>query len=209
MSSFKRSLRHTLRRLTALGMLAVALPLAAAERAIDKQVDVAAGIDEVWKAWTTREGLVGFFAPEAVVEARVGGPFELHFDPGAPAGQRGADGMRIMALQPPRMLRFDWNAPPSLPQAREQRTFVVGRLTPVDAQTTRVSLHHTGWGDGGEWDRAYAYFDRAWGNVLGGLQKRFKDGPVNWQPWLAQLAAARARAATTAPGAGTAASAPR
>ena len=31
---------------------------------------------------------------------------------------------------------------------------------------TRVSLHHTGWGDGGEWDKAYDYFNKAWDNVL-------------------------------------------
>lgn len=179
------------------------LPAQAAERAIDKQVDVPAGIEAVWQAWTTREGLVSFFAPDAVVEARVGGPFELHFDPTAPAGLRGADGMRVMALQPPRMLSFDWNAPPSLPEARRQRTFVTVRLSALDAGTTRVTLHHTGWGDGGEWDRAYAYFDRAWGNVLGNLGKRFREGPVDWRPWLAQLAAMRAAAAASA------ASAPR
>ena len=48
-------------------------------------------------------------------------------------------------------------------------------------------LHHTGWGDGGEWDKADAYFDKAWGNVLGSLQKRFETGPVDWTAWLAQL----------------------
>ena len=85
------------------------------------------------------------------------------------------------------MLSFDWNAPPSLPQARQQRTFVVVRLAPVDGQSTRVSLHHTGWGDGGEWDKTFVYFDRAWGNVLGNLKKRFDVGPQDWTEWRAQL----------------------
>ena len=40
--------------------------------------------------------------------------------------------MRFMALQPKRMLSFDWNAPPSLPEARLQRSFVVVRLEPVE-----------------------------------------------------------------------------
>ena len=52
-----------------------------------------------------------------------------------------------------------------------------------------VSLHHTGWGDGGEWDKAYAYFDRAWGNVLANLQKRFADGPIDWTEWRGKLKA--------------------
>ncbi len=176
-------------------LLSAAISAHGAERAIDKEVVVPAGVDAVWQAWTTSEGLTSFFAPEAVVEARVGGPFHIHIDPGAQPGQRGADDMRILAIQPKRMLSFDWNAPPSLPQARQQRTFVIVRLQPVDTQSTRVTLHHTGWGDGGEWDQAYQYFDRAWGQVLGGLKTRFEQGPKDWGPWLAQLAAWRAQQA--------------
>jgi uncharacterized protein YndB with AHSA1/START domain len=159
----------------------------AAERAIDKSVEVAATLDQAWQAWTTREGIVAFFAPDARVEARVGGPFQIYFDPGAPAGSKGADDMRYLALQPQRMLSFDWNAPPSLPEVRAQRTVVILRFEAVNPTTTRVSLHHVGWGDGGEWDRAYAYFDRAWGTVLGNLKKRYDSGPIDWAPWLEQL----------------------
>jgi hypothetical protein len=85
------------------------------------------------------------------------------------------------------MLTFDWNAPPSLPEARRQRTFVIVRLADIDGQSTRVTLHHTGWGDGGEWDKTFAYFDRAWGHVLGNLKQRFERGPQDWSDWLAQL----------------------
>jgi uncharacterized protein YndB with AHSA1/START domain len=172
----------------------LAAPAAAQERSLNNEVLVAAPAASVWQAWTTREGITSFFAPDAVIEARVGGAFHIHIDPGGTPGLKGADDSRFMALQAPRMLSFDWNAPPSLPQARAQRTFVVVRLHPVDEQTTRVTLHHTGWGDGGEWDRAYQYFDRAWGQVLGNLKKRFDTGPVDWAPWLAQLEAARQRA---------------
>jgi uncharacterized protein YndB with AHSA1/START domain len=174
--------------------LALALPATAAERALDKEVVVAAGVDQVWDAWTTREGLVAFFAPDAEVQPRVGGAFHIHFDPGAPAGSKGADDTRFLALQPRRMLSFDWNAPPHLPEARAQRTFVVVRLEALGPQSTRVTLHHVGWGDGGEWDRAYTYFDRAWGSVLGNLKKRFDSGPVDWKPWLEQLEKMRAAA---------------
>jgi uncharacterized protein YndB with AHSA1/START domain len=159
----------------------------AAERAIDKSVDVPASVDAVWAAWTTSEGIQTFFAPEARVEARVGGAFHIHMDPGAAPGQKGADDMRFLALQPKKMISFDWNAPPSLPEARQQRTLVIVRFAPLGDNSTRVTLHHTGWGDGGEWDKAYTYFDRAWGNVLGSLKERFEKGPRDWAPWLAQL----------------------
>jgi uncharacterized protein YndB with AHSA1/START domain len=96
-----------------------ALPAQGAERAIDKQVVVNATLDQAWDAWTTREGIVAFLAPDAKIEPRVGGAFEIYFDPYAPAGSKGADGMRFMALQPKKMLSFDWNAPPSSPEARQ------------------------------------------------------------------------------------------
>jgi uncharacterized protein YndB with AHSA1/START domain len=180
-------------------LLGLAAPwVQAAERAITKEVVVAADVDAVWAAWTTREGIVSFFAPDAEVEARVGGAFHVYMDPLAAPGERGADDMRFMALQPKRLLSFDWNAPPSLPEARAQRTFVTVRLAPVDATHTRVSLYHTGWGDGGQWDSAYAYFDRAWGQVLGGLQTRFETGPKDWTAWLAQLKQWRDAAPTRA-----------
>lgn len=173
------------------GMLVVSLVFAtaatAAERAIDREVVVAATPAQAWEAWTTRAGITSFFAPEAEIDARVGGAFRVYFDPLAEPGRKGADDMRFMALQPNRMLSFDWNAPPSLPEARSQRTFVVVRLEPVGDKQTRVLLHHTGWGDGGEWDKAYAYFDRAWPNVLANLKKRFETGPIDWSDWMETL----------------------
>jgi len=184
--------------LLAVGCLGGTGPATAAERAIDKEVVVAATLDQTWEAWTTREGIRSFFAPDAEVEPRVGGAFHIHIDPGAAPGMKGADDMRFMALQPKKMISFDWNAPPHLAEARAQRTFVVVRFAAVDDRSTRVSLHHTGWGDGGQWDQTYAYFDKAWGNVLGNLKKRFETGPYDWTEWLKQLDAWRAQAAAQA-----------
>lgn len=179
-------------------LCAAALLSQAAERAIEKDVVVRATLDEAWAAWTTREGIVSFFAPDAVIEPRVGGAFHIHIDPAAQPGAKGADDMRFMALQPKRMISFDWNAPPSLPLARAQRTFVVVRFMPVDDTSTRVTLHHSGWGDGGEWDQTFAYFDRSWATVLANLKKRFDTGPQDWAPWLKQLEAWRAQQAAQA-----------
>jgi uncharacterized protein YndB with AHSA1/START domain len=160
----------------------------AVERSIDKTVTVAATPDQVWDAWTTRSGITSFFAPDAEIDARVGGAFHIHMDPYGAPGMKGADEMRYMALQPKKMLSFDWNAPPHLAQARAQRTFVIVRLTPTADGKTQLSIHHTGWGDGGEWDQTYAYFDKAWGFVLGSLVTRFETGqPRDWTDWLAGL----------------------
>ncbi|MGY4831536.1 SRPBCC family protein [Sphaerotilaceae bacterium SBD11-9] len=165
------------------------------ERAIDKEIVVPAPLAQVWESWTTKAGIEGFFAPEAEIDPRVDGAFHLHMDPYAEPGLKGADTMRYMALQPMKMLSFDWNAPPSLPEARKQRTFVVVRFYDVDGKSTRVTLHHVGWGEGGEWDRAYAYFNNVWGRVLGNLKTRYEFGPLDWSAWLAGLKASHAASA--------------
>ena len=173
-------------------IVSCAAPIAAhaEERAIAKQIVVKAPVEAVWNAWTTTEGIKSFFAPDARVEARVDGPFEIYMNPYAAPGMKGADDMRFLALQPMKMLSFTWNAPPSLPEARAQRTVVVVRLKPVGEGQTEVTLYHAGWGEGGEWDKAYDYFNRAWGNVLANLQKRFAEGPVDWTEWLSRMKAA-------------------
>lgn len=168
-------------------LLSAVTTLHAQERAIDKEVVVPAPVAAVWQSWTTTAGIQSFFAPQAEIDARVGGAFHVFIDPLGEPGMKGADDMRFMALQPMKMLSFDWNAPPSLPEARAQRTFVVVRLHEIDGQSTRVTLHHTGWGEGGEWDKTYAYFDKAWGKVLGNLKKRHESGPLDWTEWLDQL----------------------
>ena len=174
-------------------LLAIALGASAEERTIVKEVVVKATPETTYRTWTTSEGITSFFAPEAVVDARPDGAFHLHFNPYAAPGLKGADDMRFLALQPPRFLSFTWNAPPHLPEARKQRTFVAVRLAPEGEGQTRVTLRHTGWGDGGEWDKTYQYFDRAWGHVLDNLRKRFETGPVDWTEFLKGLRAAPGR----------------
>lgn len=159
----------------------------AAERAITHAVIIKASKAEAYKAFTTKEGVTSFFAPDAVVEPRVDGLFEVHINPFADAGMKGGDGMRFLALQENTMLSFTWNAPPHLAEARKQRTVVIVRFYEVSATETEVRLHHIGWGDGGEWDKTYDYFIRVWPNVLGNLKKRFDEGPIDWKPWLERL----------------------
>jgi uncharacterized protein YndB with AHSA1/START domain len=97
---------NTVSMLLAVVVAATPAAFAAEERRIFKEVDVKAPVAEVWKAWTTRAGVESFFAPEAVVEPRPGGAFFVHFNPYAPPGLKGADDMRVLAVQEPRMISF-------------------------------------------------------------------------------------------------------
>jgi uncharacterized protein YndB with AHSA1/START domain len=152
------------------------------ERAIFGEITLPAGLDEVWAAWTTEEGVKSFFAPDCRIALEPDGPYEIYFNPDAPAGQRGGEGLRVLAFQPKKMLSFTWNAPPTLPEVRGQQTHVILRFYEVGAESTRVTLRHDGWGEGGQWDEAFEYFESAWNIVvLPRLRYRFKHGPVDWE----------------------------
>jgi uncharacterized protein YndB with AHSA1/START domain len=169
------------------------------ERAIIEKITVKANVDDVWRAWTTTEGIKSFFAPDAKVELRVDGPFEIYINPLAEPGLRGGDDLRVIGFQEKKMLSFTWNAPPSLPEARKQRSVVIVRFASRGDAITDVTLTHIGWGEGGEWDKAYDYFAKSWPNVLKNLKKRFDDGPIDWKPWLDQLKRGAAQQAPKKP----------
>ena len=143
-------------------------------RMIDKRATVAASIDAVWTAWTTAEGVTSFGPGEAWIELRHGGPYEWYFDLGAPEGTRGAEGCTIQAYAPPRVLAFTWNAPPTIPALRALGpcSHVVVELDEQGGQTGG-RITHVVEGEGEDWDAYLAYFERAWGMVLGNLVELF------------------------------------
>lgn len=152
------------------------------ERSINAQILIEASPDAVWNAWTTESGIKSFFAPGCRVEPRVGGHFEIYFNPTGEAGTRGAEGTRILAFQPTQMLAFTWNNPPTIPNIRWQYTSIVVRLKPVGTNKTMVTLNQSGFGEGQDWDQAFSYFSQAWSKrVLPYLKLSLEAGPIDWK----------------------------
>ncbi|MBM3268308.1 MAG: SRPBCC domain-containing protein [Candidatus Sericytochromatia bacterium] len=147
---------------------------------ITKTALVQASPAAVWEAWTTEAGARTFFAPDARIDLAVYGRYEMLFDLEAPEGSKGGEGCKVLGWQEPRMLAFSWNAPPHLADVREMKTAVVVLLVPAGEGATEVRLTHVGWGEGGQWDEAYAYFDVAWDIVMRRLARRFATGPIDW-----------------------------
>lgn len=155
--------------------------MAKKERSMQGEILVAAGLNDVWEAWTTEAGAKTFFAPDCEIDLKPGGAYEMYFDLDSPPGLRGGEGCRILAVQPMMMLSFTWNAPPSLPEVRGHFTHVILRFA-QEGTGTRVILTHDGWGSGCEWDKAFDYFKGAWFKVvLPRLKYRFAQDPINWQ----------------------------
>ena len=149
-------------------------------RNITKEITLPVGIDDAWNTWTTKQGLESFFAPECYIELELFGRLDVLFIPDAQPGNRGAENNKILAIEPNRMFCFTWDAPLTLPEVRKQRTLVVLKFEIIGEDKTKIWMCHTGWGDGDEWDQAYAYFSDAWDVVFKRLEIRFKNGPIDW-----------------------------
>jgi len=151
------------------------------EKSIHLEIELNAELSEVWIAWTTKEGIKSFFSPDCFVEFKVGGAYENYFNLEAEIGEKGGEGNKILAIQKNSMLSFTWNAPPHLPDVRNQRTHVCIRLEKLEENKTKITLHHDGWGVGGQWDDAYEYFQIAWAKVvLPRLKYSFEVSSVDW-----------------------------
>lgn len=144
-------------------------------RELRKEVAIAVPVEEVWKVWTDAEAL-RFVSKRSNIELRIGGPYEWFLDlPPDTEGRRGAEGARVLAFLPRRMLAFDWGFPPETPMLRSNRakTQVIVLFDEVDGGT-RIQFAQTGWKEGAEWNAGYAYFDAAWDSVLSRMKRHLE-----------------------------------
>lgn len=153
----------------------------AQERTLSFTIDINAPVDTVWSRWSSVAGLKKFFAPAANLELRTFGKLDILFTPNQPAGHRGAENNMILAVQENQMLSFTWDAPPTYPEIRKQRTAVIIRFIKLDAARTQVNFTQVGFGNGPDWDAVFNYFAPAWGGfVLPNLKYSCEVGPVDF-----------------------------
>lgn len=123
--------------------------------------------EDMWKIWTTSEGLARLFDSKNKIELTPFGAFEIYFIEDNPPGLKGSETCQILSFLPEKMLSFTWNAPPQFESVRNSKykTWVVLNFEP-----NKVTLTHLGWPDDKEWEPVYEYFENAWDMVLGSLK---------------------------------------
>ena len=141
---------------------------------LEIQIEVPAPVSEVWRAFSTREGLISWLTPEADVELRPGGDWICRF----PGGSTG--GGTILRFVPEKELVISALAPDQFPHVRAERTTATFQFEPRGASTI-VRLTQTGWKTGPEWTRAYEYLVAGNAQLMAGLHRRFVEGPVDWK----------------------------
>jgi len=155
-----------------------AMPGRSATAAVGKelviQLEVPASVPEVWKAFTTTDGLTSWLAPQAKVELRPGGDWIVSFP-----GGRSTGGGTIVSYVPEKEIVLSALAPDQFPHVRAERTRAVFSFE-ARGDSAVVRLTQTGWKTGAEWDRAYEYLLAGNSELLSALYHRFTEGPIDW-----------------------------
>ncbi len=151
-------------------------------RAFTLSAEIEAPRSELFRLWTTTEGArVVFPGADARVEGKIGGAFTIAFAPEIdPKGDSlGSNGCTIKDLVENERLVFEWRGKPDMPvmNTKPFPTAVTLEFSDAGQGRTKLTLTHSGFGDGAEWDRAREYFHGAWQWVLDGLVSRFATMP--------------------------------
>jgi uncharacterized protein YndB with AHSA1/START domain len=112
----------------------------AAGMVMDLAFTTAAAPEKIWAAIATSEGLGRWAGARGLVELKVGGAYEIYFQPDNPPGKRGMEGNKILSFMPGRMLSYSGGLP---------NTWVVYLIEPV-ASGTRVRFQAAG--TNSEWE---------------------------------------------------------
>jgi uncharacterized protein YndB with AHSA1/START domain len=147
--------------------------LTSPEKALQFEVTVPGSIDDVWKAFTTPEGLATWLSRDTRVELRPGGDWLAVF-PSSTAGGT------IVSFTPKQTLVIAALAPDQFPTVRATRTTALFEFQTSGPASTRVTLTQSGWKSGTEWDAAYEYLAKGNAELLTQLHHRFIAGPINW-----------------------------
>ncbi len=136
---------------------------------------VNAPVEQVWAAFTTKEGMESWMAAHANVELKVGGTMKTQYDPKGTIDDAKAIESTILSYEPKRMLSFKVTKPPEafpFPNAIKNMWTIVYFL-PEGDKATRVREVSLGFGTDEESKKMREFFNRGNAFTLQRLQKRF------------------------------------
>lgn len=134
---------------------------------------------EVWRLWTTAEGLREWHAPHVAFELALGGRMSTEYDPSGTLGDAGTIVNRILAFEPERMLTIQVETPPAKFPFPEEvlAMWTVIDLEPVDdGRRTRLRVTGLGFGEGERFEQLRGFFERGNAITVERLAERIRAG---------------------------------
>ena len=132
-------------------------------------------VDQVWGAFTSKEGMESWMTAHARVDLRVGGTMKSQYDPNGTVDDASAIENTVLSFDPMSMLSFKvTRAPDGFPYPNAiKNMWTVVYFIPEGNNTTRVKEISMGFGKDDESKKMREFFDRGNAFTLQELQKRF------------------------------------
>jgi hypothetical protein len=113
---------------------------------------------------------------------KVGGAYELYFNPSAAPGHRGMEGTRVLTFIANEVLSYRGSAPGKYPNVRKNGPWAVYSFEDLGDGRSKVRATYVGWEiRDEEYDGAYEHGQVAVDYVMNKLRERFEKGPTTWE----------------------------
>jgi hypothetical protein len=133
------------------------------EKVLQLSITVPATKNEVWKLFTTDEGLKKWIAPVAKIDFKTGGSIWTNYDKNKTFDDTTSIKLGIINYLQYEMLTLKVNLNRSFPEEiREQDKNLQEIIQIADLGKGKIKIISTmmGWGTGDEWDKAYVFFEK-------------------------------------------------
>ena len=133
------------------------------EKVLQLSIVVPANVREVWKLFTTDEGLKKWIAPVAKIDMKMGGSIRTNYDQTKTVDDSTSIKLDIINYIEYEMLTLKVNLNNSFPAEakREDKNLQeIIQFIRVDDNKTKIISTMVGWGQGSQWDKAYSFFEK-------------------------------------------------
>jgi len=156
------------------GVLA-AYPANADQQQLVTEAIINAPVKEVWRLFTTKEGMESWMVAHAEIDLKVGGLMHTHYDPKGALGDPKTIVNQILTFEPERMLSINvYQAPVDFPLPEAVKgMWTVIYFQPLEPGMTNVRIVGLGFTDTPDSQKLKDFFRQGNGWTLEQLQKKF------------------------------------
>ena len=135
-----------------------------------------APVAEVWKAWTTKEGIESWMVAKTDIDLRIGGAWRTSYSKSSNLDDDESIRHTILAFDPLRMFSMRTvKAPKNFPFPNAlMKTWTVVYFEPLGESRTRVTAHMLGFTEDEESQNMRAFFEAGNRTTLDNLLKKYQ-----------------------------------
>lgn len=148
--------------------------LPSGELMLEQEIVIDAPVAELWSAYTTAEAWKKWVTPVVEIDFKINGTIKSHYDPNAKIGDKGTIIIHILNYIPHQQITMQAEIAENFPEfmkGEEKNLYSIVEFTPLDANSTKVSLYGIGYKNETQWHDLMKFFIQGNEMTLNNLKK--------------------------------------